>query len=67
MRKNTWKKYLDITLLRQKEIEKEVSKLTNEVVSTSDVYFKCAKEQVSFLYPNMDLSQIDFLKVVYGG
>lgn len=54
-------------LLYQQKIMTKVSKLNNEVVYTSDIYFERAKEQVSFLYPNLDLSQMEFLKVIYDG
>lgn len=54
--------------LHQKELEKEVTNLTHEVVYTSDIYFGRVKEHVSLLYSNLDLrSQMDFIKVVCGG
>lgn len=37
------------------------------MLSISGIYFECANEQIRFLYPNTDLSQMDFLKVVWGG
>lgn len=33
-------------------------------MSTSSIYFKHAKEQVLYLYPGLDLSLMNFLKVV---
>lgn len=41
--------------------------LTDEAVSTSGIYLKCFKEHVSFLCPNLNPIQIDFLKVIHGG
>lgn len=41
--------------------------LTNQVLSTSDVKFKCNKERIVFLYPNLDLSLLDFLKAMRDG
>lgn len=41
-------------------------KFNDEAVSTFGVYFKHANEHILLLYPNMDLSPMDFLKVVYG-
>lgn len=64
--KESMQKFQDASLLREKELKKEVSDLTDEGVSTYGVYFKCAKEQTFFLYPNMDLSHVEFLKVVHG-
>lgn len=53
--------------LHQNKLENKVLELTNEVVSTSDVYFERTKEQVLLLYPNLEFNQMDFLKVVQGG
>lgn len=58
---------MDTTHLHIKKLEKQVSRLTNEEVSTSDVYFYSSKEKVLPIYPTMDLRQMDFLKVLYGG
>lgn len=44
-----------------------MSNLTKEMVSTFGVYFEHSKEGILFLYPKLDLSQTDFLKVVHGG
>lgn len=49
--RRTWRRRCWISLLRQ---------------PTSDVYFKCANEKILFLYPNLYLSQMDFLKAFYG-
>lgn len=54
-------------LIHQKELENEVLELIDEVVSSSNIYSECPKKHVSFLYPNLDLSQMDLLKVVCGG
>lgn len=58
---------LNVTLLRKKDLDKDVPELTDEVVSASGVYFKCSKEQVPFLYPNLDFSLLDFQKVMREG
>ncbi|KAL5098732.1 hypothetical protein RYX36_003059 [Vicia faba] len=58
---------LDAVILRQKELEKEVLDLTDELVPVVSVYFKRAKEEVIFLYPPLDLSLLDPFKVVKGG
>lgn len=57
---------MDVVLLRQKDLEKEVSNLTNELVPTAWKSFERAKEQVLFLYHALDLSLLDPLKVVRG-
>ncbi|CAI8589380.1 unnamed protein product [Vicia faba] len=57
----------DKVILRQKELEKEVSDLTDELVPVVSVSFKRAKEEVIFLYPPLDLSLLDPFKVVKGG
>lgn len=44
-----------------------MSELTDEVLSTSDVYFKCAKECIHFLYLDLDLFPMGFIKVFLGG
>lgn len=65
--KESLQRSLDAALLPEKDFEKVVSELTDEVVSTSNVYLECTKEKALFLYPNMDLSPLDFLKVVRSG
>lgn len=40
--------------------------LTEETMSTSGVYFERTKEEIHFLYPNLGLIQMDFLKYVWG-
>lgn len=47
-------------------MEKAVFDLTKETMSTSSVYFERTKEKIHFLYPNLDLIQMDFLKYVWG-
>ncbi|CAI8604052.1 unnamed protein product [Vicia faba] len=42
-------KSLDDALLREKDFEKEVSDLTDEVVSASSVYFEVDEEAVAYL------------------
>lgn len=61
------RKFLDDTLHCKKELEKEGSDLTDKTMFTSGIYFECAKEQIFFLNPNMDLSPIDFLNFVRVG
>lgn len=56
---------LDIALFSKKNLEREVSELTGELVSTYAMYFERAKEQVSFFYPILDLRKLDFLKFFY--
>lgn len=58
---------MDATLICKKELEKEGSDLTDKTMFTSGIYFECAKEQIFFLNPNIDLSPIDFLKFVRVG
>lgn len=65
--KNSLQYFLNVDLLCHKYLEKDVSELTDEDVSASDVYFEHANEQVLFLYPNLDLNLPDFLKVVQDG
>lgn len=43
---------------------KETSSLKDEVMAAFDHYFDREKEHVAFFYPNLDLSQMDLLKVV---
>lgn len=57
---------LDVILLRQKYLEKEVSNLTDDMVSAVGMSFKRPKEQVLFLYPTLDLRPLDPLKVMKG-
>lgn len=44
-----------------------MSTYKDELVDTSNGYFEQVKEHVSPFFPNMDLSDIDLLKVVRGG
>lgn len=55
---------LDVALLSKKEFEGQVSELTNELTSTSGVYFQHARQQVSFFYPKLDMRKSCFLKDV---
>lgn len=57
---------LDITLPRHEDLDKAVFDLTEETMSTSGVYFERTKEKIHFLYPNLDLIQMDFIKDVWG-
>ncbi|CAI8612569.1 unnamed protein product [Vicia faba] len=62
---NKWeKRFVDVQSKEKEGLKKDVSELISDVVSASDVYFEHAKEQVLFLYPNLDLSLLEFLKVV---
>lgn len=47
--KETLKSSLEDVIRSKKELEGEESELRDEVVTTSDTYFGCAKEQLSFL------------------
>lgn len=62
----TLQKPIDVALLLQKELEKEVSNLTDKAMSISDFYFVRSRENILFFYHNMDLSPMNFLKVVHG-
>lgn len=42
-------KFMNIALLREKELDKKVSKLTDRAVSTYGIYFKRARKHVLFL------------------
>lgn len=57
---------MDVVLLLQKYLEKEVSDLTDDMVSAVGMSFKRPKEQVLFLYPTLDLRPLDPSKVVKG-
>lgn len=54
---------LDVALLRQQGIEAEVLELTDEVVYTYGIYFGRDKEQVSFLYPELDMRKWNSLRL----
>lgn len=43
-KKKSSQESLDIALLSQQELEENVSKLTDEMVSNFGVYFECSKE-----------------------
>lgn len=58
---------LNAILHSQKDLEKEISDLTNEVVSAADVSFEWAKGKVLFLYPTLDMVLLDPFKFVKGG
>lgn len=57
---------IDAALLHQEDLVKAMSNLSDEKMCTYGVNFECTVEHIFFLYPNLDLSQIDFLKIVYG-
>lgn len=65
--KESLQESMDVTFLCQKELDKEVWELTNEGLYTSGVYFEISKEEFLFLYLDLDLSFMEFLKVVHGG
>lgn len=44
-----------------------MSDIIDKVMSISDFYFVRSRENILFFYPNMDLSPMNFLKVVHGG
>lgn len=58
---------LDAICIRKQGLEKEISYLNDEVVSTVSVYFERAKKQVLFLGPTLDLSHLDPFKILKGG
>lgn len=41
--------------------------LTDQVVSIFGIYFKHSKDNILFLYPQLDLRKMDFFKVVCNG
>lgn len=47
-----------------KGLKEEASLLKDEIVVASDLYFERARKQVSFLYPDLDLSKMDLFQVV---
>lgn len=59
--------FLDVVILLQKYLEKEILDLTNELVSTSGTSFEKVKEQIFFWYPTVDLGLLDPFKVVRDG
>lgn len=50
---------MEASLLLQKDHEKEVSDLNDEMVVTASVYFKQGMKSVLFLYPTLDMSSMD--------
>lgn len=50
---------MDASLLLQKDHEKEVLDLNDEMVVTASVYFEQAMKSNLFLYPTLDLSSMD--------
>lgn len=48
-------------------LEDKSPSLTNEVVATCSQYFEMEKMQVAFLYPNIDLYEIDLFHVARDG
>lgn len=61
-----WESLHDATLLQQ-ELGEEVLELIDKLMFAFGIYFKRARDQASFLYPKLDLSQMDFPKVSYDG
>lgn len=45
-----------------KKLQEEVFNLKEDLVEACDLYFEHAKKQVAFLYPSLDLSQMDYLR-----
>lgn len=56
------KQTLDDALCSKRELEEEVSDLTNALVSTIGVYFEREKKQVSFFYLIVILDKIALLQ-----
>lgn len=65
--KKTLQDSLGAALLCHKDLEKEASEITSEVVYAYGVYFDRTKEKVLFRLLDLDLSLLDFLKVVQDG
>lgn len=55
---------LEETLISIKYLKEEVLSLKDEVVASSDRYFKREKKHVAFFYMNLDLSRIYLFKMV---
>lgn len=60
-------KSLEVTLPSKKKLEDDLCTYKDEQMGTLYKYNDRANEQVAFLYFNLDLSQLDLLKVVWGG
>lgn len=59
---NNLKESLEATLISNKKLEEELSLFKDELVETSDQYFERVNEQLSFLYPDTNLSRMDLFK-----
>lgn len=44
-----------------------MSQLKDYWVANYDIYFECAKEQVSLFYPTLDLSMLAIFNVIFYG
>lgn len=66
-----WKIFLEEVFgshhLFQKELEEEVSDLNDDLLATFGIYFEWVREHVSFFYLQLNLSKLDFLKVICVG
>lgn len=55
---------MDAVLLYQKDLEKEILDLTDEVVSVVYMFFEWARKQILLVYYTLDLNLLDPFKVV---
>lgn len=55
---------MDAAILHQKELKNIMLDLTDEEMCTTGIYLKQTKEKILFLYHNLNLSQMNFLKVL---
>lgn len=58
---------LDVALTSKNDIERQVSELNDELVSTSSVYFEWAKNPFFLFYRELDMSKLYFLQAVKDG
>lgn len=58
---------LDVALTSKNDIERQVSELNDELVSTSSVYFERAKNPFFLFYRELDMSKLYFLQAVKDG
>lgn len=56
--------YIEEALQSKKELEDDMLELKDELVVTCGTCFEHVKEQVSFLYPQLDLSKLYVIKVI---
>lgn len=59
------KETLKEALSSQKKLEGDLSQLKDKLVENSYQFFERENERISFLYPALDLSQMNLFKVVH--